>query len=173
MEVIPFLIFAFIAFKVFSSFSKAASSEPGDTAKDMMKRLNAQMQQTGNAQNRPTNINEYMEKGPTARGRERLAMKNQNSPWDHEHDLGDDSGSWSPGAKVAANYLKTTKARRKASHKSPEQHGRRGKNMDQNKNRTDEWGERGDGGFLNGTTLVIFLVLGVAILYVLSNMPAK
>ena len=99
-------------------------------------------------------------------------MKNQNSPWDHEHELGDDSGSRSPGAKVAANYLKNTRAKRKASHKSPEQYGRRGKNMDQNKNRTDSWGERGDKGLLNGTTLVILLVFGGGVLYWLSKLPA-
>lgn len=172
MEIIPFLIFAFIAFKVFSAVTKAASSEQGKTAKEMMKRLNAQIQQASEGQGRPSNMSDYQEKGPTARGRERMAMKNQASPWDHEHDLGGNNMPLSPGAKVAANYLKKAKATRKASHKNPKQHGRRGMNMDQNRHRTDEWGERGDSGFLNGKTLVIILVLGGGILYVLSKMPA-
>lgn len=199
MEIIPFLIFVFIAFKVFTSFSKAASSEQGKTAKEMMRQLNAQMQQASKGQGRSSGMDGYEEnvrttqgrqriskKGPTARGRarlaergstangrERLAMRNQSSsPWGHEHDLGGNDAPSSPGARVAANYLKKAKTKRVASHKNEEQYGRRGMNMDQNKNRTDSWGERGDSGFLNGTTLVILLVIGAGVLYVLSNLPA-
>ncbi|MEP3891145.1 MAG: hypothetical protein ABJN69_11850 [Hellea sp.] len=174
MEIIPFLIFAFIAFKVFSAFNKVASSEQGKTAKEMMRQLNEQIQ-ASKGQGSSSNIRGYTEKGPTARGRERMAMRNQhssqNSPWDHEHDLG--GGPLSPGAKVAAEYLKKAQTKRRASHKNVEQHGRRGMNMDQNKNRTDSWGERGDSGFLNGTTLVILLVIGGGVLYWLSQLPAS
>ena len=172
MEIIPFLIFAFIAFKVFTSFSKAASSGQGKTAKEMMTRLNAQIQQASNAQNRASDMRPYEEKGPTARGRDRIALKNQKSPWGHEHDLGGNNAPLSPGAKVAADYLKKVKTTRIASHKNEKQYGRRGMNMDQNKNRTDSWGERGDKGFLNGTTLVILLVIGAGVLYGLSKLPA-
>ena len=176
MEIIPFLIFAFIAFKVFSAVTKAASSEQGKTAKEMMKQLNAQMQQASKGQGSTSNMSDYREKGPTARGRERMGMKNQNppqnSPWNHEHDLGDNRPG-SPGAKVAANYLKKVQTTRRASHKNEEQYGRRGMNMDQNKHRTDGWGQRGDSGFLNGATLVVLLVIGGAILFVLSTLPAS
>jgi len=170
MEIVPFLIFLFIAFKVFSTFTKAASSEQGKTAKEMMKRLNAQIQEASQAQGRTSDMKR---KGPTARGRERMAQREQSSPWNHKHNLERNNKTLSPGEQVAANYLKArTRASRKASHKSPEQHGRRGKNMDQNRHRTDGWGQRGDRGILNGKTLIILLVIGGGILYVLSNMPA-
>ena len=178
MEIIPFLIFAFIAFKVFSAFNKVTTSEQGKTAKEMMRQLNKQMQQGSKGRGSTSNISnirDFAEKGPTARGRERMALRkqnsSQNSPWDHEHDLG--GGPSSPGAKVAAEYLKKAQATRRASHKNVEQHGRRGMNVDQNKNRTDSWGERGDSGFLNGTTLVIILVIGGGVLYWLSQLPAS
>jgi len=166
MEIIPFLIFAFIAFKIFGGLSKSLSSDNGESAKTMMKRLNAQIQETSQAQKRTSNQGRYQENGPTARGRERLEQKNQNSPWG-------ENGAVSPGARVAADYLKKTKAVRKASHKSPVQRGRRGKNMDQNRQRTDGWGQRGDNGLLTGKAVVILLIIGGGILYALSQMPVS
>jgi len=118
MELIPFLIFAFIAFNIFRGFTKTASKVNGPSAKEMMKQLNAQN-------------------------------------------------------RLAANYLKKEKAKRRASHKNPEQRGRRGRNVDKNRNRTDEWGQRGDGGLLGGRNLIILLVIGGIVLYVLSKMPAS
>ena len=116
MEVIPFIIFAFIAFNLFRDFKKATPSKSGKTAKEMMRQLNEQMQQASKGQGSTPNIREYAEKGPTARGRERMALRNQNSsqnsPWDHDHDLG--GGPLSPGAKVAAEYLKKAQAARRA-----------------------------------------------------------
>lgn len=165
MEIIPFLIFAVIAFNIFRGFTKAAKGNTSGSAKSMMQNLHAQIEKANAAQNRTPNMSRYQDQSPTQRGRESLSRKGANSPWG-------ENGSVSPGAQVAANYLKQTKAARKASHKSPVQRGRRGKNMDQNRNRTDEWGQRGDRGFLNGKTLIILLVIGGGLLYVLSQMPA-
>lgn len=172
MELIPFLIFAVIAFNIFKGFTKTASKPQSGTAKTMMRRLHAEIEKANKLQSETPNMSRYREKSPTQRGRESLQSKGQSSPWNHEHDLGDSTRNLSPGEQVAANYLKKTKLNRKASHKSPTQHGRRGKNMDQNKHRTDGWGQRGDSGFLNGKTILILLVIGGAVLYALSQMPA-
>lgn len=151
MEIIPFLIFIFIAFKIFSGFTKSAAKST-ETAKDLMQRLNEQMDRS---------------QSPTQRGRESLARKEQNSPWG-------ENGTFSPSGQVAAKYLKNkTKSDRIASHKSPEQTGRRGRNMDQNRNRTDEWGARGDSGLLSGKALLVLLILGGIALYVLSQIPVN
>ena len=171
MEIIPFLIFAYVAFQIFKGFIRpsdpnSANAETSSSAKDLMQRLNQQMEQANRGQSNRNNSS------PTQRGRESLARKSQSSPWNHEHDLGGNQ-AFSPGAQAAAKYLKTkTRAERKASHKSPVQRGRRGRNMDQNRNRTDQWGERGDKSFFNGKTILIFLVIGGAVLYALSNLPA-
>ena len=150
MEIIPFLIFMFIAFKIFSGFAKTATKST-ETAKDLMQRLNEQVERT---------------QSPTQRGRESLARKEQNSPWG-------DNGTFSPGGQVAAKYLKNkANSDRIASHKSPEQTGRRGRNIDKNRNRTDEWGARGDSGIFSGKVLVFLLVAGGIALSVLSRLPA-
>jgi len=150
MEIIPFLIFLFIAFKIFSGFAKTATKST-ETAKDLMQRLNEQVERT---------------QSPTQRGRESLARKEQNSPWG-------DNGTFSPGGQVAAKYLKNkAKFDRVASHKSPEQTGRRGQNIDKNRNRTDEWGARGDSGIFSGKVLVFLLVAGGIALSILSRLPA-
>ncbi|WP_026941658.1 hypothetical protein [Hellea balneolensis] len=162
MELIPFLIFAVIAFNIFKGFTKAAPSKDGNAAQipnDLMRRLQMQMDASNDAR-----------KTPTQRGQESLARKTQSSPWG-------ENGSFSAGGQTASKYLQTrlntkTKSDRVASHKNPEQHGRRGKNVDQNRNRTDEWGERGDKGILSGKPLLFLLVLGGIGLYVLSNLPA-
>lgn len=156
MELIPFLIFAVIAFNIFKGFAKASpSSDTGESPKDLMQRLNAQIQ------------NENRNNGPTQRGRESLARKNPNSPWG-------ENGAVSPGARVAKNYIqKTASVARKASHKNPKQTGRRGENVDQNRNRTDEWGQRGDSGLLGGRNVVILLVIGAVVLFALSQTPAN
>lgn len=146
MELIPFLIFAVIAFNIFRGFAKAASKSQAGSAKEMLKR--------------------YQDTTPTQRGRERLDPKGQNSPWR-------DSTAGAPSARVAAKYLQKTKAARKAAHKSPEQTGRRGRNVDQNRKRTDEWGQRGDEGLLTGKTAIILLVIGGAVLYALAQIPAN
>jgi hypothetical protein len=139
MELIPFLIFVVIAFKIFSGFTKAAS-KTGGSAKAMMQRLNEEIEKAEKLQNEGSHIDRYRKKSPTQRGRESLQSKGQ-SPWG-------ESGTVSSGARLAGNYAQKAKAARKASHKSPEQHGRRGRNVDQNRNRTDEWGQRGDNGLL-------------------------
>lgn len=156
MELIPFLIFAVIAFNIFKGIAKASpSSDVGESPKDLMQRLNTQIQ------------NENRNTGPTQRGRESLARKNANSPWG-------ENGAVSPGARVATNYIqKTASIARKASHKNPKQTGRRGENVDQNRNRTDGWGERGDSGLLSGRNVVILLVIGAVVLFVLSQTPAN
>lgn len=159
MELIPFLIFAVIAFNIFRGFTKATKTK-GPSAKEMMRQLNAQ--------NRTPNMSRYKEQTPTQRGRESLARQ-EPSPWN--------AGSAArPGAQIAANYLKKTEATRKRARKealkNPIQRGRRGQNMDQNRHRTDEWGERGDSGLLSGRNAIILLVLGTAVLYGLSQIPA-
>lgn len=168
MELIPFLIFIFIAFKIFSGFTKTASKS-GGSAKAMMRRLNEEIEKAEKLQHEGSHIDRYRKKSPTQRGRESLQSKGQ-SPWD-------ENGAVSPGARVATNYLQKTQASRKRarreSHKNPEQHGRRGRNIDQNRNRTDEWGERGDNGLLKGRNLIILLVIGGIVIYVLSQMPAS
>lgn len=155
MEIIPFLIFAFVAFKVFSGFTKTSQTKVKSSPKDLMQRLNAQIE------------NDSRNTGPTQRGRESLARKNTHSPWG-------ENGAGAPGARVAANYIqKTARAARKESHVNPEQTGRRGRNVDQNRNRTDEWGQRGDSGFLNGRNVIILLAIGAVVLFVLSQIPAN
>ncbi|MDA8708313.1 hypothetical protein N9M10_02965 [Hellea sp.] len=171
MELIPFLFFAFVAFKIFGGFlkssgSNAAKPQSKTTAKDLMQRLHEQVEQANTSS---SNKARHRNSSPTQRGRESLARKNQSSPWDHEHDFDNNAGS--PGGRVAANYLKT-KATRTASHKSPIQHGRRGKNMDQNRHRTDEWGSRGDNSLLSGKFFLFLLIAGGGILFVLSRVPA-
>jgi len=167
MEFIPFLIFAVIAFNIFRGFTKAASkstSHSGETAKEMMRRLQEQTQ--------TPNMSRYQNNTPTQRGRESLQRKEQSSPWG-------DNGAVNPGGRVAVNYLRQktqqqkAKTARKASHKSPKQTGRRGVNVDQNRNRTDEWGQRGESGFLSGSGVILFLVGGAVILFVLSQLPAN
>lgn len=170
MEIIPFLIFGVIAFNIFRSFTKAASKS-GETSRDIMAKMHKQIQEANSSGNSTPNMSRYRDKTPTQRGRESMARKGEGSPWNHEHDLGGNK-TVSPGARVAANYLSKTKASRRASHKNAEQHGRRGINKDQNRSRTDEWGERGDKGLLSGKTLVILLVIGGSILYWLSRTPA-
>ena len=162
MEIIPLLIFGYIAFQIFKGFTKVSSDSSTDSAKSMMQNLHAQIERANTTQKPPRNL---MQLTPTQRGRESLARKEASSPWG-------ENGSVSPGAKVAANALEQSKAARKLAQKSPEQHGRRGRNIDQNRNRTDGWGQRGDSGALNGTTLIILLVIGGGILYALSKLPA-
>jgi len=53
------------------------------------------------------------------------------------------------------------------------QHGRRGQNMDQNRHRTDDWGQRGDSGPFSGKMAIILLVIGGGLLYGLSQIPAS
>ena len=164
MELIPFLIFAVIAFNIFKGFTKT-SSKTGGSAKAMMRRLHAEIEKAENLQSEGSHIDRYRQKSPTQQGRESLQGKGQ-SPWG-------ENGTLSSGARVATKYVQKTKAARKASHKSPEQHGRRGRNVDQNRNRTNEWGQRGDSGLLSVKAVIILLVLGGAALYVLSHMPAS
>jgi len=169
MELIPFLIFVFIAFNIFKGFSKTASKAGSESAKAMMRRLHEEMQKAENLQNEGSHIDRYRKKSPTQRGSESLQNRGQ-SPWG-------ENGVVSPGARVATNYLQKSQAVRKkarrASHKNPEQRGRRGKNVDQNRNRTDDWGQRGDNGVLSGRNVIILLVIGSAVLYALSQMPAN
>lgn len=160
MELIPFLIFAVIAFNIVRGVIKAGKNTGGASAKEMMRQLNAQ--------NRTPNMSRYKEQSPTQRGRERLARQEQ-SPWNA-------GNAARPGAQIAANYLKKTEAtrqrERKEALKNPIQRGRRGKNMDQNRHRTDEWGERGDSSLLSGRNFIILLVVGGAVIYALSKIPA-
>lgn len=168
MELIPFLIFAYIAFNIFKGFTKTASKS-GGTAKSMMRRMHEDMQKAEKLQGKTSHIDRYRQKSPTQRGRESLQNKGQ-SPWG-------ENGAASPGARVAANYLqKSQTVRKKArrdSHKNPKQHGRRGSNIDQNRNRTDEWGQRGDSGLLSGQNFIILLVIVGVVLFVLSQIPAS
>lgn len=156
MELIPFLIFAFIAFNIFKGFIKASpSAEKGESPKDLMQRLHAQIE----SDNRNTS--------PTQRGRETQARKTSNTPWG-------ENGGVSPGAGAAKNYIqKTASVARIASHKNPKQTGRRGENVDQNRHRSDGWGERGDDGLFSGTSLIVLLVVGAAIIFALSQIPAN
>lgn len=177
MSIIPFLIFAYIGYQVFISFTKAAtkaSREQKPRPKDLMRRLHEQ--------NQAANSGRYKKSSPTQLGRERLARQGQNTPW------GDSSAAApTPATRTAPHYvqpktqksisirpanLEAKKRARKASHKNPVQHGRRGKNMDQNRHRSDGWGERGDHGPLSGKNIVILLVVGGGVLYVLSHIPA-
>ena len=150
MELVPFLFFAFIAFQVFKGFTKTATKS-GGAAKSMMRRMHEDMQKAEKLQDKTSHIDRYRQKSPTQRGRESLQNKGQ-SPWG-------ENGAASPGARVAANYLqKSQTVRKKArrdSHKNPKQHGRRGSNIDQNRNRTDEWGQRGDSGPVSYTHLTL------------------
>ena len=165
MELIPFLIFAFIAFKVFSSFTKTAS-KTGGSAKAMMRRLHEELEKAEKLQDEGSHIDRYRQKNPTQRGQERLQSK-EKSPWG-------ENGTVSPGARVATNYLqKKASAARKASHKNPKQTGRRGENVDQNRHRTDGWGERGDGGMFSGASMVVLLGVGAAIIFAFSLIPAN
>ena len=168
MELIPFLFFAYIAFTIFKGFTKTATKS-GGTAKAMMRQMHEDMQKAEKLQGKTSHIDRYRQKSPTQRGRESLQNKGQ-SPWG-------ENGAASPGARVAANYLqKSQTVRKKArrdSHKNPKQHGRRGSNMDQNRNRTDEWGQRGDSGLLSVQNFIILLVIGGVVLFVLSQMPAS
>lgn len=153
MELLPFLFIALIAFNIFRGFSKASSNSGGGAK-----------------------VNRYEEKRPTQRGRESLKRKGQATPWGGNSGMsqgGVSQGGLSQGGRVAASYLKKERAKRRASHKNPVQSGRRGRNMDQNRNRSDDWGQRGDGGLLSGKTAIILLVIGAAVIYVLSNLPAS
>ena len=168
MELIPFLIFAVIAFNIFRGFTKTASKS-GGSAKAMMRRLHEEIEKAEKLKSEVPHQSRYRDKSPTQRGRESLQSKGQ-SPWGENDTV-------SPGARVAVSYLKNThetrKKAHKASHKNPEQYGRRGKNMDQNRHRTDSWGERGDSGFLTGKSFLFLLVIGGVVLYVLSQIPAS
>lgn len=163
MELIPFLVFIFIAFKIVSGFTKTAAKS-GGSAKAMMRRMHEELEKAEKLQHEGSHIDRYRKKSPTQRGRESLKSTGQ-SPWG-------ENGTVSSGSRLAVNYARKAKAARKASHKSPEQYGRRGRNVDQNRNRTDEWGERGDNGLLKGRNLIVLLVIGGIVLYVLSLMPA-
>ena len=163
MELIPFLFFAFIAFQIFKGFTKTASKS-GGTAKAMMQQLHKEIQKAEKLQGETTDNQRYRNKSPTQRGRDSLQSKGQ-SPWG-------ENGAVSPGARVAKRYLQKERAARKASHKTPEQHGRRGRNMDQNRHRTHDWGQRGDAGILSGKNIIILLVIGGVVLFVLSKIPA-
>lgn len=168
MELIPFLIFAVIAFNFFKGFTKSSRPNVKSSPKDLMQRLHAQIEKAESLQSETPNMSRYKEKSPTQRGRDSLQNK-ERSPWG-------ETGAESPGARVATNYLKTTKAiktARTASHKSPEQFGRRGRDVDQNRNRTREWGQRGDNGLFSGRTAIILFVIGGGVLFVLSNLPAS
>jgi membrane protein involved in colicin uptake len=102
--------------------------------------------------------------GPTARGRARLAQKPQiSSPWQN-------AGETKP--QLYRPKFKGQKAR-KASHKNPVQHGRRGRNMDQNRQRHEDWGQRGESGFLSGSGLLIVLAFGFIVLYALSQVTPE
>ncbi len=170
MELIPFLIFAVIAFNVFKGFTKT-TTKSGGSAKAMMQRLHQEIEKADKLQGETSHIDRYRKKSPTERGRDSLKQQGK-SPWG-------ETGAESPGARVATNYLKATrtteaiKTARTASHKSPEQHGRRGRNVDQNRNRTREWGQRGDNGLFSGRTAIILFVIGGVVLFVLSNLPAS
>ena len=164
MELIPFLIFVVIAFNIFKGFSKTASKSSG-SAKTMMRRMHEEIKKAEKLQGKTSHIDRYRQKSSTQQ-RSRESLQNQDkSPWG-------ENGAISPGARVATNYLKKAKTARKASHKSPEQYGRRGRNVDQNRKRTHEWGQRGDNGLFSGRTAIIVLVVGGVLLFVLSNMPA-
>jgi len=164
MEALPLLIFLVIAFNIFRGFTKTAGKAASKTARDnMVQRLKeAQAAQNQNIQNEDWSFgkpNTSKRKG------------HEKSPWG-------DNGSVAPGARVAANYLKNkqlkkSRAARKASHKNPVQHGRRGQNMDQNRHRTDDWGQRGDSGPFSGKMAIILLVIGAGLLYGLSQIPAS
>lgn len=162
MELIPFLIFAFIAFNIFKGFSKSPS-KPNAKPKDLRQRLHAELQKAASLQKETPQNSRYRDSTPTQRGRESLQRKNQ-SPWG-------DNGAVSPGARVAAQYLQSQSKTRKVSEDTPEQRGRRGRNRDQNRQRTEGWGERGDSGFLSGRNFFILLVIGGGVLYALSQMP--
>ena len=133
-----------------------------------MRRMHDEIQKAEKLQHEGSHIDRYRKKTPTQFGRDSLQSKGS-SPWG-------ENGMVSPGARVATNYLKKSQASRKKarrdSHKNPEQHGRRGRNVDQNRNRTDEWGQRGDNGLLSVRNVVVLLVIGGVVLYVLSQMPA-
>ena len=163
MELIPFLIIAVIAFNIFKGFNKA-SSKSNPSPKTLMQRLNAEMEKAGQLQKETPHNSRSRNLTPTQRGRESLQSKGQ-TPWGG-------NGAASSGARMAAKYLKKEKAKRKAAQKSPEQKGRRGRNVDQNRNRTYEWGERGDNGLLSPRNVIILLVAGAVILHVLSLLPA-
>ena len=168
MELIPFLIFAVIAFNIFKGFTKTSSKpavKNGGNPKMMMRRLHQDIERANKGQKQGSHIDRYRQKSPTQQGRESFGHKGK-SPWGENDTI-------SSGARVATKYVQKTKAARKASHKSPEQHGRRGRNVDQNRNRTNEWGQRGDSGLLSVKAVIILLVLGGAALYVLSHMPAS
>jgi len=166
MELIPFLIFAVIAFNIFKGFAKSSTPKANTSPKDLMERLSEQMER---ANHNGSQKSRYRNTSPTQRGRESLERKGQSSPWG-------ENGAVNPGARVAANYLERSQAARKKArkdaHKNPEQRGRRGKNVDQNRNRTDDWGQRGDRGFLSGRNFIILLLIGGVVLFVLSQMPA-
>jgi len=167
MELIPFLIFGYIAFTIFKGFTKTATKS-GETAKSMMRRMHEEIQKAEKLQSETPDSNRYQRKSPTQRGRESLQSKGK-SQWG-------ENGAASPGARVATNYLqKSQNSRKKArrdSHKNPKQHGRRGSNIDQNRHRTDEWGQRGDSGLLSGRNFISLLLIGGVVLYVLSQLPA-
>lgn len=156
MELIPFLIFAVIAFNIFKGFIKASpSAEKGESPKDLMQRLHAQIE------------NDNRNTAPTQRGQESQARKTSNTPWG-------ENGAVSPGARAAKNYIqKTASVARKASHKNPKQTGRRGENVDQNRHRSDGWGERGDEGMFSGPSLIVLFIVGGAIMFALSQIPAN
>ena len=163
MEFLVLLIFLAIGYNLFRNFMTSGPSKTGTTSGLSDIKSYLEKMQDGefgdNGEWRPK------ADSPSARGRERLAQKRQqSSPWQ--------DAEWK-AAQTKQARLKHQTAARKASHKSPKQSGRRGQNIDQNRHRSNDWGERGDKGFLSGKTMVILLVILFGVLYALSQITPE
>lgn len=147
MDFLPLIFILWIGFLIFKNFVKSAGqsqfTDKGNNILTAIERAAKENAETGDWTYSET-------KTPPLNGRDRMALN----------------------ARQISETKKIQKAR-KASHKSPAMHGRRGKNMDQNRHRTDEWGQRGDSGILNSKAFVILLVIGGVVLYALSQMPPR
>ena len=161
MDFIVVLFFLWIGYSFLRNFMGG-----GKTGKSIdIESIIDNMQQSGSGE---TSAWKPKSDGPTARGRARLSQKPQvNSPW---QSAGQSAGETKP--QIYRPKLKGQKAR-KAFHKNPVQHGRRGRNMDQNRHRHEDWGQKGESGFLSGKGLLILLAFGFIVLYALSQITPE
>ncbi len=162
MEFIVILIFLAVGYNFFRNFMTSGTS--GGSSKTKLSDIKSYLEQMQDGEFSENGEWEPKSDGPTARGRARLAQQSRgNSPWQN-------AGAKKPQASRAKS--RTQKAR-KASHKNLTQHGRRGRNMDQNRHRHADWGQRGESGFLSGKGLLILLAFGFIVLYALSQITPE
>jgi len=159
MEAISFLIFLAIAFNFFLNFMTGGPS--GKRSKADLSDIKPYVE--------PMQTDEFNENGAWPSKSDgpivvaRAQTSHARSPWQNT--------GVTPSQASRAKSLE--QIARKASHKNPVQRGRRGQNMDQNRHRHSDWGQKGDTGLMSGKAALIFLVILFAVLYVLSQITPE